>query len=315
MTTHDTSSRGTGQRAARGRIARLGALGAVAALALTACSSGSDGYVDAWFDNGDPIYAPLKENLFDESGAAVCEEPITWGRVETRGRSYSSTGGLVTSWLFEVMNEETDPETAGDDQRERTKLERAQGSTERMYQWTEPTYDAENSITGPESFDSLKAQWQEHLAGLGTEASLDQYARVGESWLVTPQTTYTIRRITDVEGFIEENAIPTRFNGQRYDYAGALDRESGIEYLMETSKETGEAVLLSADEELGIEEGSELYTEYEIDLDVGFANDPEASLVLKNDQCPAIDGTQASRFWVYEFEMLETVSEEPVSLL
>lgn len=315
MTTDDKASRGTTARRRWTRAARIGALGAVATLALTACSSGSEGYVDAWFRNGDPIYAPLKADLFDEAGTPRCEEPIAWQRIETRGRSLSSTGGLVVGWLFEVMNEEADPETAGDDDDARTKLERAQGSLERMYQWTEPTFDAENDITGPEDLEAKKAEWQEHLAGMGEEAPFDQYARPGESWLVTPDVTYTIRRITDVEGFIEDNAVPTRFNGQANDYAGAMNRETGVEYLMVTNRETGETELMSADENIPVEEGSELYNEFEIDLDVGFPNEPEARLVLANDQCPAIDGVQGSRYWVFEFEMLETASEEPVDLL
>ncbi|GIG54427.1 hypothetical protein [Demequina activiva] len=314
MTTDDMGSRGVARRR-WSTAARIGALAAVSTLALTACSSGNDGYVDAWFRNGDPIYAPLKADLFDEAGTPQCEQPLAWQRIETRGRSLASTGGIVVAWLFEVMNDEVDPETAGDDGSERAKLERAQGSLDRMYQWTEPTFDAENGITGPEDLEALKAQWQEHLAGMGEEAPFDQYARPGESWLVTPEVTYTIRRITDVEGFIEDNAIPTSFNGQRFDYAGAMNRETGVEYLMETSRETGETVLLSADEEIPVEEGSELYNEFEIDLDVGFPNEPEARLVLANDQCPAIDGTQGSRYWVFDFEMLETTSEEPVDLL
>ena len=314
MTTDDMGSRGVARRRWT-TAARIGALGAVASLALTACSSGSDGYVDAWFRNGDPIYAPLKADLFDESGTPLCEQPIAWQRIETRGRSLASTGGIVVAWLFEVMNEETDPETAGDDEGARAKLERAQGSLERMYQWTEPAFDAENDITAPEDLASLKAEWQEHLAGMGEEAPFDQYARPGESWLVTPEATYTIRRITDVEGFIEDNDVPTTFKGQTYDYAGAMNRETGVEYLMVTRRETGETTLMSADESIPVEEGSELYNEFEIDLDVGFPDEPEARLVLANDQCAAIDGVQGSRYWVDEFEMLETTSEEPVDLL
>ncbi|WP_084104011.1 hypothetical protein [Demequina sp. NBRC 110056] len=314
MTTDDTAARTARAPRRLSNAGRLSALGAVAALALTACAGGDDGYVDAYFDNGDPIYAPHKVALFDEAGTPRCEQPIAWQRVETRGRSYTSTGGLVTAWLFEVMNNETNPDSATDE-REKGKLERALGSTDRMYEWTDPAFDAENGISSPGDLDGLKAEWQTHLEGLGTEAALDQYARPGDSWLVTPTATYTIRRITDVEGFIEENDIPTTFNGQRNDYAGAMDRETGIEYLMVTSRETGEAILMTADDRLTIEEGSELFNEYEIDLSVGFPDDPEARLVLANDQCPAIDGTQGSRFWVYEFEMLESVEQEPVSLL
>ncbi|WP_297081793.1 hypothetical protein [uncultured Demequina sp.] len=313
MTNDKTGSRaeGTGRRWTR--AARIAAVGAVTAITLTACSGSGDGYVDAYFRNGDPIYAPLKENLF-EDGTPVCSEPIVWKRIETRGRSFSSTGGLVTAWLFEVMNTETDPSTATSESDE-LKLERALGSADRMYQWTDPAYDAEYGISGPEDLDALKAEWQEHLEGLGTEAPLDQYARPGDSWLVTPETTYSIRRITDVEGFIEDNELSVRFNGLAYDYAGAMDRDTGVEYLMETNRETGETRLLGPDEELAIEEGSELFNEYEIDLSVGFPDEPEASLVLANDQCPAIGGVQGSRYWVYDFEMIESTESEPVDLL
>jgi len=310
MTNDDT---GASARRRWTMAARAGAISAVAMLTLAACSSSGDGYVDAWFRNGDPIYAPLKEDLF-EDGQPVCSEPIAWKRIETRGRSFSSTGGLVTAWLFEVMNPETDPANATSESDE-AKLERALGSTDRMFQWTDPAFDAENGIGGPEDLDALKAEWQEHLEGMGTEAPFDEYARPGDSWLVTPDTTYTIRRITDVEGFIEDNELSARFNGLVYDYAGALDRDTGVEYLMETNKETGETRLLGTDEELAIEEGSELFNEYEIDLSVGFPDDPEASLVLANDQCPAIDGVQGSRYWVYDFEMLESTESEPVDLL
>jgi hypothetical protein len=316
MTTEDVVSAHTSAKTQVRRGVRIGAVAVVATLALSACS-GQSGYVDGWWGNGDPIYAPFKADLFDEEGVPVCTTPTAGANFESRARAYSETGGLANLFLFEVMNDEPDPDepltglTETEERNERTRRERLQNSLDTMYQMTHPRFDEANGISEADDLGGIKDELQSHLEGLGVDAPIYTYLTRAERWLETEDSRLSINRIPNVEEYIELNNIPHVFQGLAFSYDRATDRD-GDEYLLVTDRETGEAVLMTSDEEVPLNEEAELFEQFEIDLTLT-GGEPHATVTLVNDQCPAYFGSPTSRFWIFDFELL--FPEEPEAII
>lgn len=321
MTTKDVVSTHASASVNKRRGVKAAAVTIAAAFTLAACGAPADHYVDGWWDNGDPIYAPEKQLLFDEDGEATCDFPTVARQFESRARSFAETGGLVNLFLFEILNEELDPaaisrddfESNQDYNRERRNRERGQDSLGTIYQMTHPDFDANNGISGPEDLAAIKEELRNHLDGL--ERPVTQFIFTGDRWLETPHGRYTVRRVSFVEGFIEDNNIPHRFQGLANEYASA-QLPTGEMYLMITERETGTTVLLSEDEEIELGEESELFIQFKIDLSdfPAQANDPHAIITLANDQCPAVDDQAAARYWIYDYELFFPVEREPIEI-
>src|SRR5690606_1577359 len=153
--------------------ARAATIAVVSAFVLAACSSPS-GYIDGWWDNGDPIYAPLKADLFDENGVAKCETPTSEGAFETRARSFTTTGGILNASLYEVISDEPDPIdvsacgglTPAEEARERTRRERRLGSLAAMYQLPHPDFDSRNGVDAPDDMAPIKEDLRDHFPDL-----------------------------------------------------------------------------------------------------------------------------------------------------
>ncbi|PKQ26009.1 MAG: hypothetical protein CVT64_05910 [Actinobacteria bacterium HGW-Actinobacteria-4] len=318
MTTNDVDSPHRRLTTTRMRRLKAGAVAIIAAFTLSACGS-SDGYIDAWWDNGDPIYAPVKADLFDEDLVPTCSAPTAGNGFESRARPYSNTGGLVNLFLFEVQNSEPDPNavltglTAREEQRERTRRERLQGSLETMYQMTHPDFDAKFGITTADDMAAVKAELAKHLADLDQSvAPIHSYVERGRRWLETPDGRLTLSTVTSVADFIEENNLPLQFEGLKFDYLRAVD-DDGTEYLMVTDKETAQTRLYAGNEVIDVDESSELFIRYEILLP-GFGTNPSATITLVNDQCPPYFGDAAARFWIYDYELLFPAEVGPIDL-
>lgn len=308
MTTDDVASTYRHVTGTRSRRLKAGALSVIAALTLAACGS-SDGYIDAWWDNGDPIYAPVKANLFDEELTPTCTSPVAGYGFESRARAYSNTGGLVNLFLFEIQNAEPDPNetltglTPREEERERTRRERLQGSLETMYQMTHPDFDARYGISSAEDMASLKEELADHLEDLDQSvAPIHTYVSRGSRWLETPDGRLTVSNVSGVEQFLIDNNIPLEFDGLNFEYLRAID-EDGTEYLMVTDKETFTTRLHAGEEVIDVDENSEFFIRYEVLLP-GFGENPSATITLVNDQCPPYFGDPASRYWVYDYELL-----------
>jgi len=311
MTTDGVVSTG---RAARrwGTSARIFALGSVAVVGLAGCGA-PDGVIDGWWDNGDPIFVPAKASLFDEQLNPLCDTPTFHGTVETRSRSFSEAGGVVNAFLFEVTNPETDPATA-QTPRERNRLEILANSTEAMYELTWPGFDAERSISGPDDLRSIKDELKAHLPGLGVEEPLVNFVSLENQWIEGPTGYYSVRRAADPQGFIDENNIDTTFNGVQNTYWTAI-RDDGEQFLLVRNKESGEAVLMTEGAEpVVLDEATESFSRYLIELEPGTGRNPDASITLVNDQCRPDGKSNVARFWVYDYELLDGEEQGPVEL-
>lgn len=296
-----------------GTSVRYAALGSVVAVALAGCGA-SSGVIDGWWDNGDPILVPAKESLFDEEGVPLCSTPTAFGTVESRSRSFSNAGGVINAFLFEVVNPETDPDTA-ENPAERRKLEELQRSPEAMYQLTWPGFDVEHGISEPGDMRAIKDEFIEELPGLGVDEPLPNYVSLDNQWIDGPTGYYSVIRAANPEEFIEENGINTSFNGVANTYWVAT-RDDGEQFLLVRNKETGAAVLMQGGaEDLVLDEATESFSKYLIELEPSTGVNPDASITLVNDQCRPVDGSNAARFWVYDYEMLNGTEQAPVDLV
>ena len=213
-------------------------------LTLSACSGG-DTVVDGWWDNGDPVRVPAKSTLFDDNGVPLCKTPTAFGQVETRSRAFTTNGGVVNSFLFEVTNPETDPST-GATKAEQEKLAILQDSLGAMYQLTFPSFDKANGISSAQDMRKVKDDLQKHLPNIFQDSKqITDYIAVDQQWIEGPQGHFTVRRLSDPEGYIKDNKIDTTFNGLANQYFVATS-DSGDEFLLERNKETGASRLLSA---------------------------------------------------------------------
>jgi hypothetical protein len=293
------------------RKAGIGLITGVAALSLAGCSSGET-FIDGWWDNGDPILVPLKASLFDEEGTPLCATPTAFGQVETRSRAFGETGGVINSFLFEITNPETDPDT-GETAQERKKLAVLQDSPGAMYQLTFPAFDTEHGITDSSGMRAIKTELQEHLPDLLTEGLVTDYVKVDDQWIDGPGGHFTVRRADDPQGYIDENNINTTFNGIQNTYFIATNDE-GVEYLLVRSKETGLSTLMrSGEEDQLLDESTESFIRYNIENDVTGVN-PDATITLVNDQCLPDGSAQVARYWVYDYELLNGEEQGPVVL-
>jgi len=307
MTTEDvvSSMRGTGMRV---RKAGYGLLAGVAALTLAGCASGET-FIDGWWDNGDPVLVPAKSTLFDADSNPLCSTITAFGQVETRARAYSETGGVVNSFLFEITNPETDPDTASDRQEQR-KLEVLQDSPGAMYQLTFPTFDKERGITDASGMRDIKTELQAHLPDLLTEGPVTSYVKIDDQWIEGPDGTFSVRRADDPEAYIKESGIPIKFNGIQNQYFVAM-KDDGTEYLLVRSKETGLSVLMRAGEEdIPLDETTESFTRYFVENESTGVN-PDLTLTIVNDQCLPQGTAQVARFWVYDYEILDGTEQGP----
>jgi len=304
----------TGRRSRpRGTRGRLAAIAGVATIVLAGCSA-HQGYVDGWWDNGDPIYAPLKSTLFDENGVPTCDTPTAFGTFETRARAFTTNGGTINALLFEVTNPETDPSTASKPAA-RKKLERLQGSLDTIYQLTFPTFDKKYAISSADDMAEIKQDLADHLPGLLTEGQFSDYVKLDTQWIDGPNGYFTVKRANDAEGFITDNKIKTTFNGLANTYYIAQNRDNGDQYLMVTDKNTGESVLMSSGDDFALDSSTELFSKYLVELQVSPPGvKPDASITLVNDQCLPKGGENAARYWVYDYELLDGTEPAPVVL-
>jgi len=307
MTTEDAVSSTRAKRKGA-RLAGLGLIAGVAAATLAGCSSGET-YIDGWWDNGNPVFVPLKSTLFDAEGAPLCATPTAFGQVETRGRSYSENGGVINAFLFEVKNPETDPSTAAtkEEQKELTVL---QDSLTAMYQLTWPAFDKDNGIASAEDMRAVKDELQEHLPDLLTEGPVTSYVKIDDQWIDGPAGHFSVRRSDDPEGYIKESNIDTKFNGIANQYFIATN-EDGDEYLLVKDKATGASTLMRDGEEtLALDETTESFIRYLVENESTGTN-PDATITLVNDQCLPVSGAQAARYWVFDYELLNGEEQKP----
>ena len=307
MTTDDAvSSKRTRHRAAR--TLGFGLIAGVAALTLAGCGSGET-FIDGWWDNGDPVLVPSKTTLFDADGKPLCNAPTAFGTLETRARSYTETGGVINSFLFEITNPETDPSTASN-KKERNKLEVLKDSPGALWQLTFPTFDKEHNISSPEDMRAVKTELQEHMPDLLTEGPVTAYVKVDDQWIEGPQGHFSVRRADDPEGYIKDNKINTKFNGLANTYWVA-QKDDGTEYLLVRNKATGVATLMrSGEDDIILDSATESFTRYNVENE-STGNNPDLAVTVVNDQCLPIDGQQVARYWIYDYELLDGTEQQP----
>ena len=299
----------------------------MAALALAGCA-GSEGYVDGLWDNGDPIIAPYKADLFDEEGEATCTSPLVAEGYESRARAYSQFGGIINLFIYESLNDPADPNAPEVDaitvtrQRdvERRRRELTQDPLEAMYQYTHPEFDAKYGISGPEDMESIRQDVKEHLSfikdPIHQNAPIYEFIKAGREWLEFENGDfYTISMISDVQGYLTDNRIDHEFLGLQYEYRRAISRD-GEEFLMVTDRETRVAELMRTGETIPLDEDSRRYQIYSVHGSLNLLEDEVyAQFTVVNDQCPLYFGRPAARFWILDYVQLDVVEREPVSLL
>jgi len=307
MATEDAVSSTRSSRNAR--RAGVALLAGATMLTLAGCSAGET-VVDGWWDNGDTIRVPAKSTLFDDEGTPLCSTPTAFGQVETRARAFSENGGVINAFLFEVTNPETDPSTAST-KAEQQKLEILQDSLGAMYQLTFPAFDKANGISSAEDMRKVKDDLQQHLPNIFQDSKqITDYIKVDQQWIEGPQGHFAVRRLSDPEGYIKDNKINTTFNGIANQYFVATS-DSGDEFLLERSKDTGESRLLSASSEpLVLDAATESFTRYAIDNEAGGVN-PDATITLVNDQCLPSGNKQVARYWVYDYKTMNGEEQKP----
>lgn len=321
MITVDHARRGTAARRKRA-LAAMAGLALSSALVLTGCAAAgpADGYIEAYYDNGLPIRSPLKSTLFDENGEALCETPIYENRIETRFRAFTDNGGLINAFLFEVLNNEQDPDAPlgeldipsnQNEAQYRENLRRALGSLERMYQLTHPVlFDQERGITGPDDMAPIKEQLRRDLPALvNREAAVTQFIVPGNSWIETEKGRYEVRKVGDVELFMETlGIVGVRYDGLNNDYFSATNADG--EYLMVRSRESGAVSLYNARGVVDIEE-IEQYQQYNVLAEPGVRESTRARITLQNDGCPQHGDTNFARWWITDIDAVAPVVEDP----
>src|SRR6188768_1705869 len=110
MITVDLARRGPATRRTRA-LTQASGVAVAAMLVLAGCQTAGTpgGYIDAYYDNGDPIFSPLKDTLFDADGAPLGNASVYHQSPQTRRRPFTADGGLMNSFLFEVGSNEQDP--------------------------------------------------------------------------------------------------------------------------------------------------------------------------------------------------------------
>lgn len=312
MTTVETARRSPAARRMRA-FTQLSAVALTSALALTGCATAGHpgGYIDMYFDNGDPIYSPHKAELFDEQGEALCNTPIYLGRLESRTRPFSDTGGLLNSFLWELSNPNIDPDTPNlevpsgtTDKEYRELLRRRQGGLERMYELTHPHFDEVNGVSGPDDMEAIRVELATLFPAIAnSEAPAARFITPGSSWIETDKGRFDTRRPGDVELYMETIGVTgVEFNGLENDYYAASG-EAG-EFLIEINRESGEFRFVGAGGEFEVEH-MEFFQQLGIMQTFGQTESVAVVMTVVNDGCPAAGGQQASRWWIYEIQEVE----------
>jgi hypothetical protein len=321
MITVDRARRGTAARRKRA-LAQMAGVALSSVLILAGCASAGpdDGYIEAYYDNGLPIRSPLKSTLFDENGEALCSTPIYQNRIETRFRPFTDNGGLMNAFLFEILNNEKDPDgpiadgEVPSNQTEavyRENLRRALGSLDRMYQLTHPVlFDAERGIDGPEDLADIKQELRADLPSLvNREAAITQFVSPGKSWIETELGRYDVRKVGDVEAYMETlGVVGVRYDGLNNDYFAATNSDG--EYLMVRSRESGLVTLYNARGTVDVEE-IEQFQQFNILATPGAPDSTRARVTLQNDGCPQHGDTNFARWWIADLDFVAPVAEDP----
>lgn len=312
MTIEDAVSSTRGNRA-RARKFGYGLIAGATALALAGCGAG-DTYIDGWWDNEDPILVPAKSSLFDAEGLPLCSTPTAFGQVETRSRSYGELGGVINSFLFEIVNPETDPST-GETAFDKKKLEVLQDSPKAMYELTFPSFDEKHDIKDASDMRKIKEEFQEHIPNLLTEGLVTDYAKIDDQWIEGPAGKFSVTRASNVEDYIKENNLPIKFNGVANQYFIAKNQDGGEEWLIVKDKNTGTSTMMrNGAENIVLDDQTESFTRFTIENDIATGVNPDATITLVNDQCLPSDGSNVARFWVYDYELLNGTEQKPVDL-
>lgn len=320
MITVDRARRGTAARRKR-VLAQAAGIALTSALVLAGCASAgpADGYIEAYYDNGQPIRSPLKETLFDEAGQALCSTPIYQGRIETRFRSFSDNGGVMNAFLFEVLNNEQDPNAplgeleipSGQSEKQyRETLRRGLGSLPRMYQLTHPfLFDSAFGITGPDDMATVKADLRADLPNLvARTAGITQFIAVGDAWVESSAGRFEVGKVGDVEVFMETLGITgVPYDGLNNDYFSAM--KDGEQFLMIRNRNTGVVTLVNDKGEADIDEIQQ-FQQYKALADPGVAESAVALFTLQNDGCPQQSGDNFARWWITNIEPITPASAD-----
>lgn len=323
MTTKDVVSPRDGATQSESRPWRWAALAAASAIVLAGCSS-SEGLPDGMWNNGDVIYAPLKEDLFDSEGTPLCNAGLVAFNTESRGRAYAEYGGVVNLFLWEAINPLLPPD--GDDlqnisnarQREIERQRRALAVDPAfaMYQYTHPDFDEKFGIESAEDMEAIRDEIAEHLVLIADERNpMYTYVRPQREWLEFEDGSfYSVSLPGNVDQYVQDNNIDHTFAGLVYEYRLAVSGD-GNEYLMVTERETGATRLMSSDETIELDENAARFFRYTVRANSESPDDVYAEVTLIYDQCPPNGDTPAGRYWVYDYNLIEVVEREPVVLL
>ncbi len=319
MTNDVTPVAGTGapKRARRlGRVAWLGAVSLTAGLVLSGCTSSEGMYIEGWWDNGDPFYAPSKTALFDENGDPTCAYPIKYNQFESRSQAMS----LAKAVSFEIMNPETpvdaymDPDefpTEEDRAKERLRRERALDSVGILWEYTHPAFDEQYGIETPDDLTPIKEELMDYLYGLGRDAPFTDYLDLKKTYFVSERGTFTVTRLNTVEAYLEANDVPLEFRGLVNEYYIASS-EDGEEYLLVKRQSTGAITLWQGPERSQLTDAvwyAEIDVKKALDTPSGLAP-IVAEYTLQTDGCPDVGGVAYQRFYLRSYTLIDESDDE-----
>jgi hypothetical protein len=298
------------RRIARGtRAASVGAFGLAISLVLTGCGGQPEGtYIEGYWDNGDPFYAPSKTALFDENGVPTCAFPVKYNLFESR-----ATGiGLAKGVAFEVMNPESDPNgfldpadfpTTEEQATERLRRERALNSLDVLWEYTHPQFDADNGIETPEDLAPMKAELQEHLYGLGKDAPFLDFLELKEVYFMSDVGEFIVERLGNPGKYLTDNGIPIEFDGFNNEYYSATT--GGVEYLLVKEKETGDTSLWQGDQQSEVGDAI-WYARIEVKSSLSALHETPvmAEFLVQSDGCPDKDDRAYQRYYLRSYELL-----------
>jgi hypothetical protein len=318
MTNDVTPVAGTGapKRARRlGRVACLGAISLTAGLVLSGCTSSEGMYIEGWWDNGDPFYAPSKTVLFDENGDPTCAYPVKYNQFESRSAAMT----LAKAVSFEIMNPETpvdaymDPDdfpTEEDQAKEALRRERALNSVGILWEYTHPAFDEQYGIEGPDDLTPIKEELMDYLYGLGKDAPFIEYMDLTSNYFVSERGTFTVTRLNAVEAYLEANDVPLEFRGLVNEYYIAISEE-GEEYLLVKRQSTGSISMWQGPERSDLTDAVWYAT-----IDVTKALDTPSGLApvvmqytLQTDGCPDKGGQGYQRYYLRDYRLIDEEEE------
>lgn len=321
--TNDLTSAGKTADAPRvvrraGLATGITALGLTFGLTLAGCAPSGEGmYIEGWWDNGDPFYAPSRTVLFDFEGNPTCEYPVKYLGFESRSNPLS----LARAVSFEIMNPDLDPDTSyydpnefpteKDRAKEYQRRERAQGSLDLLWEYTHPQLDAALGIEGPEDLQSIKDELKDELYGLGKDAPYVDYLEVSKTYFVSSIGTFDVVRTYDVEEYLDEHDIPLRFKGLEFEYY-TISSDEGEEYLLVKEKATGTTDLWQGDQKSELTDAVWFsVVEVKTALDTPSGEAPAvAEFTFQSDGCPDQGGVAYQRFFLRSYTLLEPGTEE-----